>query len=98
MVRSIEVAGIVKHPNSKSKGIGFFVAAVVLVNFLSETVHGILTRELGTENYASLSVGEMSKGLLFVFLVGHFRWGAPAVRWGETAMKPNIRSQSAVFV
>lgn len=71
MVRSIEVAGIVKHPNSKSKGIGFFVAAVVLVNFLSETVHGILTRELGTENYASLSVGEMSKGLLFVFLVGH---------------------------
>lgn len=71
MATSIEVAGIAKRPNSKSKGVGFFVAAVVLVNFLSETVHGILTHELGTEFYAPLSVGEMSKGLLFVLLVGY---------------------------
>ena len=71
MDRSIQVAGIAEHLKSKSKGIGFFVAAIVLVNFLSETVHGILTRELGTENYAPLSMGEMSKGLLFVLLVGH---------------------------
>jgi len=71
MVRSIEVAGIAKRPNSKSKGVGFFVAAIVLVNFLSETVHGILTHQMGTEFYAPLSVGEMTKGLLLVLLVGH---------------------------
>jgi hypothetical protein len=70
MSRSIE-AGIAKRSNLRLKGVGFFVAAIVLVNFLSETVHGILTHELGTEFYAPLSVGEMTKGLLFVLLVGY---------------------------
>lgn len=44
---------------------------ILVLNFASEIVHGILFHELGTGEYAPITVGELLRGTLLVLLIGH---------------------------
>lgn len=58
---------------------------LIAVNFLSEIAHGILSRQLGTDRYAPLTIGEVVRGsILLILLVyaivhGHRFWSICAL-------------------
>ncbi len=44
---------------------------VLFLSFASEIIHGILTHELGTSDYAPIAVGEIVRGPIFILVVGY---------------------------
>jgi len=56
------------------------IIGILLLNFLSEIAHGILTATFGTDQYAVFSVGELVKGPILAFLVAHAVWHIHYIR------------------
>ena len=50
---------------------GHLILWVLFLSFASEIVHGILTHELGTSDYAPFAVGEVVRGPIFILVVGY---------------------------